>query len=138
MAKDTSDSRGFDLALRGAVARHTLRAAVAVAYGLSADRVAVVDDVGAGAPDDVDVLVELRAIGGEFGSCASIYPRGVGRDAREIAQRGVDALEVSALMGDDDPNPYVWLLFEPGASVRRVAVDVDALNERGWLVMIRD
>jgi hypothetical protein len=124
-----------------------LRVAWAVTCGLNEDQVAIVDDVTMSETrrdDRTRLVLERRLQPGDFplhvmviARTGSTDPHGSWLADPTSAVRSVCAiLGCRALISDDDPNPYRWILIGVDASAKPVRVDPRQLDEAGAFVLM--
>jgi hypothetical protein len=116
-----------------------LRAALAAAFGIEEHAVDVVhsaEDIQPHRP----IVAELSDSEGEFPLKIALYASDVAQSASpaEVLQRLCDRLETSALTPDESADPYNMILFGVRTKPRPVAVDVDALDQRGEYRVVRE
>jgi hypothetical protein len=108
-----------------------LRTALARMFGLPDAAVALVASM-EDAPRAA-VIAEVTDAAGEFGHRIAVYVNpdilspALPDGARELAATLCSAL----LIPNDDQNPYTMTWLSPSGDCREVAVDVEALDERG-------
>lgn len=109
-----------------------LQKAAASIFRVPLAEIAIVDDLTKS--PDVPVRIELRKTGGDFPWRAGIYLAKplAGTDRLGAAKGLAAALGTRLLRGGADPNPYARELVEPSGAVKKVALDVVTLDERGW------
>ena len=126
---------GVDFLLDSDVEPEALRAALAQALSVEPDQVDVIadlSDIG-----EAPVIAQVGELDGAFPSSVAVYARheiGV-----EFVQAVSQALGMRALVGDDSPDPFTWLLAHPDGSLDHVEVDPDALDREEFeIVRVRE
>ncbi|MCK6548186.1 hypothetical protein L6R52_20215 [Myxococcota bacterium] len=109
-----------------------LAKAAAKVFRVAISEIGVADDL-AKAPE-LPVRLEVRKTGGDFPWRLGIYLTKVvaGTDRLGAARALSAALGTRLLRGGADPNPYARELVDPAGTVKKVALDVATLDERGW------
>ena len=131
-----------DIYFEKSVGRAELRTALAQAFGVQESAVRVTasaEDVS----EDILVTAVLREMSGDFKTWAEIILRGRlerPEKLKEVEQITLEflcpALKTRALISDDSPNPYSYILVAPGSS-RQVFLDVESLDEREEIGLAR-
>jgi hypothetical protein len=116
---------GIDFVMEGRVETPELRGALAEALGVH--DVEIVRAVPRMKGDQAAYAV-VREVGGDFGTHVSLDPRGDLETVRAVSR----ALGMRAITPDDDSdNPYAMVLVRPDGRTERVALQAEALDERG-------
>ena len=131
---------GVDLVIQDRVDDERVRRVVAMALGVAANRVVVIDDVGDYPESDAaDVVCVSSAVGGEFSRLLSLQARGLALpyDAPlQLLQRICDLLGTLCLSPDEhDASPYAMWSLRPGAAPAKVTLD-PAAQDHGRYVIV--
>ena len=122
---------GVDFLLDGDVEPEALRAALAQALSVDPDQVDMIADLSD--IRDAPVIAQVGELDGGFPMSVAVYVR------REIGLEFVQAvsraLGMRALVSDDSPNPFTWLLAHPDGSLDHVEVDPEALDREEFEIV---
>jgi hypothetical protein len=135
-----------ELELDRVIPDERLREAWAEVFGFGQNRVAIIDDFTdeTARGERISLVAERRRQPGDFPLHLTIVLRTEGLAARVAAPQDSLAavralcrsLECHALLSDDGPNPYRWILVRPDAPETVVRVDPDRLDESGAFVLV--
>jgi hypothetical protein len=130
---------GVDLVIQDRVDDDHVRRAVAMALGVPANRIALIDDVGDyPGPDAADVVCVSSAVGGEFSRLLSLQVERLALpyDAPlQLLQRICDLLGTPCLSPDEqDASPYSMWSLRPGAPPGKVSLDAAAQDDGRYVV----
>jgi len=128
-----------DILISREVAEPDIAAALASVFGIDADRVLVIDDLGTydgDVTDGIGILCERRPVAGDFVLSLTIFLRD------DVLEAFAEAHEVGVLVGrmcliwdcaalvsDDSLNPYSWLLVRGPDDIQPVHVNAETLDD---------
>lgn len=126
-----------------------LRQAFAVGFGVPIQAVVIADDILAADPwadPTVRIVLERNQQPGDFPLHVMVIlgddelrERVAGWDeGLGMVQRLCEELDCRALISDDDPDPYRWILVSPKTVPRIVEVDPAQLDNADALVLLND
>jgi hypothetical protein len=120
-----------DFALEGSFSVAEIEHALPEVLGLPAEAVRVVSSV-EDCPD-TGVCVVVQEINGDYAVLLAVFVgEGIAMpDSIDVLRRMSIRLKSSVLTSDDSTDPYVMLWGGRDGRIRRVALDVDALDEQG-------
>ena len=119
-----------DLLLEREVSWPNLRSALAKALGTRAELISIVKTV-ANDVSNSPVMAEVSEVSGDFKTRISLYLRNYpDLSVHEAVSNLASSLDMRLLVSDDSPNPYTMMLYEAGQAPRKVALDVDCLDQR--------
>ena len=119
---------GIDILLSRLVAPATLAEALAAALGVSCDEVLVVGSLQAVSGPTPVVALVIPAEGDEFPLQVALYLDARHRIGMAELRSVSKALDVSVLVPDESPDPYVMILIEGGEPEQRVDLDAESLD----------
>ncbi len=125
---------GIDFLLSGPVEPGALRAAVADALSLPDTSVEIIGDIGE--ITDAPVTAQLDDLDGDFPVSVALFVRG--ETPAELVGSVSRALGLRALVTDESPNPFTWLLVHPDGRVEPVTVDPAALDLGEFRIVVTD
>jgi len=125
---------GIDFLLSGPVEPGALRAAVADALSLPDTSVEIIGDIGE--ITDAPVAVQLDDLDGDFPVSVALFVRG--ETPAELVGSVSHALGLRALVTDESPNPFTWLLVHPDGRIEPVTVDPAALDRGEFRIVVTD
>ena len=115
---------GIDFLLSGPVEPGELRAALADALSLPQTSVEIIGDIRE--ITDAPVTAQLEELDGDFPVSVALYVRG--ETPADLVGSVSRALRLRALVTDQSPSPFTWLLVHPDGRVEPVSVDPEALE----------
>lgn len=119
-----------DLLLEREVSGPRLQAAIANALATRAELVSIVSSI----ENDTShspIVAEVGEAHGEFRTRLSLYLRDCPvPPTYETVSKLASLLDMRILISDETPNPYTMILFEADNAPRKVALDVDSLDQR--------
>ena len=125
---------GIDFLLSGPVEPGALRAAVADALSLPDTSVEIIGDIGE--ITDAPVTAQVDELDGDFPVSVALFVRG--ETPAELVGSVSHALGLRALVTDESPNPFTWLLVHPDGRIEPVAVDPAALDLGEFRIVVTD
>ena len=114
---------GIDFLLSGPVDPGALCAALADALSLSPTSVQIIGDIGE--ITDAPATAQLDDLDGDFPVSVALFVRG--ETPADLVTSVSRALGLRALVTDESPNPFTWLLVHPDGRSEPVTVDPEAL-----------
>ncbi len=120
-----------DVLLERCIASDTLRAAIARAFSLPDEQVAIVTSM-ENAPALAGVTVDTRELGGQFPMQLAIYVSDAGSvQLVDVTIKLAQELAVRALVPSDSVNPYKMILIREDGSSSEVDIDTHRIDDLG-------
>lgn len=120
-----------DVLLDRSIPADDLRAAVAAAFSVPAEHVALVSGM-ENAPRLTGVTLDVNELGGDYPMHVTIYAADAhAAEVHDLAAAIAQHLAVVALVPSDSVDPYKMTLIKPDGATVEVDVDVESLDNYG-------